>query len=139
MTSVRGHSSVGCFHLVPVHNSFTAVSSRLATVALCVLAIGLAVLESLLLILTHIARVFTKLFLVLCRRCFVSGLHVLPQVDTILLHLGDIASHSLLILPCFLLVLMRIGWSRLSEGNQRRHQKQDCTQNRWSHHDPPLK
>src|SRR5216684_6706847 len=121
MTSMRGHPGSGCSHLAPVHYRFTAVGSRVAAVGLCVLAVGFAVLESLFLVPTHVTRVLTKLFLGLCRRCLVASFHVLAQVDTILLHLGHVAAHRLLILPCVSLILTRIltriGWSRLSECN----------------------
>src|SRR6266849_1510597 len=118
MTSMRGHPGSGS-HLAPVHYCFTAVSSRVtavssrvAAVGLCVLAIGFAVLKSLFLVPTHVTRVLTKLFLGLCRRCLVASFHVLAQVDTILLHLGHVAAHRLLSLPCVSLILTRIGWSR---------------------------
>src|SRR5258708_39514574 len=124
MASMRSNPGSGS-HLAPVHYCFTVVSSRVAAVSsrvaaggLFFLAIGLAGLQSLFFVPTHVTRVLAKFFLGLFRPCLVARFHVLAQVDTILLHLGHFAAHLLLILLCFFLILTRIGWSRLSECNQ---------------------
>jgi hypothetical protein len=109
MTSVRGGSGSGWAHLVAVHESFTVVSSRVAPVGLCVLAIGIAVLESIFLVPTHVARVFTKLLLVLHRCSLIASFHVFAQIDTILLHPVQVAAHLTFILPCISAILTRIG------------------------------